>query len=100
MGIRGLDAWLTTPPVQDEFCSICGNDVDHCICPECPVCGTIGDPLCYEKHGMIRSQAQIDELARIEKWWEEKNRLESEAEHQAYLEDKELAAAFFGATDE
>ena len=30
-------------------CDVCGQSVypDRCICPECPICGSPGDPLCY-----------------------------------------------------
>jgi len=32
----------------DMPCGVCGRDVDHCICPECPVCESQGDPACYD----------------------------------------------------
>ena len=32
----------------DGPCDVCGQDVDHCICPECPVCRGVGDPICYD----------------------------------------------------
>jgi hypothetical protein len=47
----------------DPPCDVCGQD---CICPECPICGTAGDPGCYEQHGMTRTQEQIDGLAALE----------------------------------
>ena len=39
-------------PAADVFpaCDICGHEAGHCICPECPVCGTQGDPKCYGEH--------------------------------------------------
>jgi hypothetical protein len=30
-------------------CEVCGQFVDYCICPECPVCGEIGNPACYQE---------------------------------------------------
>jgi hypothetical protein len=37
-------------------CEICGKSVDDCTCPECPVCGSVGDPVCYEKHGLVKQE--------------------------------------------
>jgi hypothetical protein len=30
-----------------EICECCGNHAEACICPECFVCGDIGNPDCY-----------------------------------------------------
>lgn len=54
------------PPDYPEDCQVCGAyDTDQCICPECRVCGTVGDPKCYEPrevcgHGMTRSKKQVN----------------------------------------
>jgi len=53
---RQIDAAFGRP---DEMCCVCGHDIDDCICPTCSVCGTQGDPKCYEAHGLSRSLAQI-----------------------------------------
>lgn len=53
------------PPDEPAYCAVCGLDVDNCICPECPVCGVIGCPMCYEDHGMFRSNAQIESLEKV-----------------------------------
>lgn len=65
-------------------CSVCGGDPESdtdkggCICPECPECGSFGDPTCYadstpeqlrgyqpkEHHGLRRTPEQI-ELRRL-----------------------------------
>ena len=29
-------------------CKVCGEDVDYCECPTCPVCGEHGNPECYK----------------------------------------------------
>lgn len=58
------------PPDEDTPCAVCGLG-DDCICPECPQCGSQGDPYCYKDHGMILSQEQIDSLAKQEKTWQE-----------------------------
>lgn len=39
-------------------CEICGMSLDNCICPECPVCESIGDPKCYIEHGLRRTEEQ------------------------------------------
>jgi hypothetical protein len=44
-------------------CDVCGNAVEDCICPECPECGCLGDPGCYEAHGLVRSQDQVNSYA-------------------------------------
>jgi hypothetical protein len=34
----------------DEYsCEVCGYYSDDCVCPECPLCGEIGDPYCYQE---------------------------------------------------
>jgi len=32
----------------DPPCGVCGQREDDCICPECPTCGGVGDPACYD----------------------------------------------------
>lgn len=58
-------------------CDICAQDVDSCICPECPFCGGYGDPACYLDHGLRRSEEQkfLKEIA--ERQWAEAARLEN-----------------------
>lgn len=49
------------PPEHDYpegLCEVCGQDLDNCVCPECPVCGSAGDPGCYCGHGLIRTEEQ------------------------------------------
>lgn len=52
-------------------CEVCGVDVDSCICPECPVCQTNGDPICYEAHGLTRTPEQIAGRERLEQHWKD-----------------------------
>lgn len=89
MGIFGWDyppGCHSVPGDEDEYCEVCGRSVDNdeCICPECPVCFEQGDPDCYrEMNGvqhMQRTQAQRDSMAEMDKYWEEENRKEYEAE--------------------
>lgn len=51
------EAWGSSP---DPTCEICGNDPSHCVCPECPVCGLVGDPGCYPGHGLEKSEEQTE----------------------------------------
>lgn len=37
---------------QVEICLLCCKHFDDCDCPECPVCGEVGDPDCYVDHGL------------------------------------------------
>ncbi len=63
----------------DEPCEICGQNPDgDCLCPECPECGGVGDPGCYDKHGLVRTQEQIDSLRTAEDDWKAENEAEAE----------------------
>jgi hypothetical protein len=55
------EAWGDPP---DPLCEVCGATPDHCVCPECPVCGVAGDPACYPGHGLERSEEQIASASR------------------------------------
>jgi len=77
----------TLPGEEPEGpCEVCGKDIDSCICHECPECGASGDPLCYEKHGMVKTRAQIDSLYRAEKKWEADAKADQEYWEQIYEE--------------
>jgi hypothetical protein len=45
------------PP--DGYCAMCYCEAGSCICEECPVCGSAGDPDCYKNHGMVETEEQI-----------------------------------------
>lgn len=55
------------PPEDPEFCEMCGEYYDNCICPECPECGSIGDPWCYKHHGLKRTEEQKFSMECIER---------------------------------
>ena len=38
------------PPEDDRPCSICHYMDDDCTCPECEVCGEVGNPACINAH--------------------------------------------------
>jgi hypothetical protein len=66
------------PPDPADFpCIVCGQLLDDCICPECPVCGTPGDPGCYPAHGLVRSLAQVVLRAEMDRQIEEEARREA-----------------------
>jgi hypothetical protein len=46
----------------DDFppCEVCGLDDYDCICPECPECGQVGCWTCYEEHGLVLSEKQVE----------------------------------------
>ena len=81
---RNIFGWSYPPgctgtPFDEELpCEICGEDVDDCICPECPECFTVGDPSCYEKHGLVRTKEQIASLQKREQQWAEDHKAEKE----------------------
>ena len=70
------------PPNTDENpCAVCGQGINDCICPECPVCEVQGNPLCYDgPHGMKRSPEQKRLLAKYQDWLEEERRLDAQSE--------------------
>ena len=56
-------------------CGVCGNDFDHCICPDCLMCGIAGDPECYgiTGHGLFLTIEQAESLAAKEDEWDNAN---------------------------
>lgn len=75
VSLRDID-----PPEQP--CAVCGFGTDNCICPECPKCQTYGDPVCYEEHGLRRTDAQRIGFTKMQ-IAELKERI---AEHEQYLQ--------------
>jgi len=52
--------------MPDPRCAVCGRDPSTCLCPECPVCGEVGNPACYVgndlvdgDHGIAETDEQI-----------------------------------------
>ena len=53
------DGWSTSPnnPKNsdrhvldgDPYCEVCREWPENCVCPECPLCGEIGNPTCYQE---------------------------------------------------
>lgn len=43
---------------EDPPCEVCGSYIDSCVCPECTVCGSVGDPRCTTQHGQALTEAQ------------------------------------------
>jgi hypothetical protein len=46
-----------------DYCEVCGNSVDDCVCPKCPICHEYGDPACYDEtsehfHGLVLDEEQ------------------------------------------
>lgn len=54
------------PPDEPEDCPACGaSNLDHCVCPECPVCESFGDLECYRAHNLIYSFPQLRGMATV-----------------------------------
>ncbi len=64
---------------------MCGEPVDACVCPECPVCGCQGDPACYPTHGLELTDEQREHAA-----------MAAQRDRQA-REDAEAEAAYWAA---
>jgi hypothetical protein len=63
--MRSVFGWSLPPGVRasdfdvvDGPCEMCGNFIDQCICPECPVCKAMGLNTCYRDHGLVQVPAQ------------------------------------------
>jgi hypothetical protein len=62
-------------PFDDDYpCEVCGGfdtirgkGPNQCVCPECPVCGEVGDPTCYEDHGMQFTVEQKQRMAEADR---------------------------------
>lgn len=46
-----------------DICECCAHPVDDCICPECVICEEVGNPVCYQVHGLTYSMEQLKSLA-------------------------------------
>lgn len=90
---------------------VCGLFEEPCLCPECPECGSIGDPQCYVRDDELpalrihfcrphlpivlkRSPEQIASKARIEA------QLEEDAAAEALYEEAEALFDDFGFSTE
>lgn len=77
------------PGEEDTPCEVCGQFDNDCICEECLECGCVGDSRCYEKHGMVRSQEQIDLLKKAELSWQTNNENEYFRQQLDYIPTEE-----------
>jgi hypothetical protein len=53
-----LPPGVTNRMIEDQVgdegpCECCGHDSADCICPECPICGAMGNPKCYSSPYMM-----------------------------------------------
>lgn len=71
-------------------CEVCRNDVDSCLCPECPECHVAGNPKCYSKNHLVLSQEQKSNADRMEKRWAED--ADAEAAYWRKIDADEAAA--------
>jgi predicted amidophosphoribosyltransferase len=84
---------------HDGACDVCGQNLDNCICPECPVCLEVGNPACYKvdpamnaihlnlkhdrpDHGLVRSLAQV-----VLQLKAETDAAETDASYEAYASE-------------
>ena len=75
----------SVPGDWDEWCQMCGREVGECVCPECPVCGEVGNPECYsarESRHLSISREQVASLEEVEAEAEDR-----EAAEQRYAEE-------------
>lgn len=105
MGIFGWSyppGCSSVPGDEETPCAICGKWVDDCICPECPVCGMVGETSCYRysgiddtiesdsHHGMYRTTEQIESYnAEYAKLYAEEQAMNALAEEYERQRDEE-----------
>jgi hypothetical protein len=51
--------------------------VSECECPECPVCGTRGDPKCHVEHGLVYTPKQLQAQAEYEAYFKDEAEMEA-----------------------
>lgn len=90
-----LSPGCSTLPGEEPIppCEVCGRDPEGsdesaCICPECPACQEFGNPKCYDNHGLVRTQEQIESLAKFEK--EMADTIRAENEYFASIPEEEV----------
>jgi hypothetical protein len=80
---------------DDQPCDVCGQYTGVCVCPECPICGSYGDPNCYDHlpggHGLVRSPEQVELRSAAERRWQEEWAAES-----AYAEEMARLKELYG----
>lgn len=87
----GIFRWSLPPgcssvPGDEEYpCELCGAWEWECECPECLVCGAVGDLLCYREHGMRRTEQQKFDLEVKEREWEAEAR--ADAKYEEHMEE-------------
>lgn len=87
----GVTMSMIDPPSSP--CEVCGLDPEGaegkggCICPACPVCESVGDARCYERHGIERTAEQIKSKAETDAALEAEARAE-EAFWNQFAEDQ------------
>lgn len=82
--MRSIFGWsyppgCSGPPDDDEYpCEVCGEGLDNCICPECPICEDVGNRDCYINHGLRRTEEQKFSLESNNRWNDLENWKENE----------------------
>lgn len=87
-----LPPGVTTRMIDEAYgvegpCECCGKMVDDCICEECSICNSYGDPDCYKNHGMKFTPEQLAGQAELEEYYREERKRE-DAMYQEYLKDE------------
>lgn len=45
--------WMRPADTQTQVCQICLLEPEFCECPECEVCGEVGNPRCLDHHNLL-----------------------------------------------
>lgn len=83
------DGYYDPPDEGEEPCQICHYESGNCTCPECTVCGDVGNPACINKHMSFdqfphfRFQLSKAELEAERQEEEERAKLEAEMDEWA-----------------
>jgi hypothetical protein len=48
----------TLPGEEPYFCDVCYSTEDECVCPECKVCGEVGNADCYTEFNNMKDESR------------------------------------------
>lgn len=94
-----FDSYFDPPECDPGPCLCCAGEFEDCGCPECPVCGSIGDPKCYEQHGLVYEQWQIENKKHYEAMMAKEAEEEAKA-IESIMEQEKQAAEWYSKIQE
>lgn len=60
----------STPFDEPCICEVCWQSDISCDCPECPICGEIGRPECYDEGHLVLSEERKAQISKYKAAYE------------------------------